>query len=91
MVVGELPTHQAAHLAVAMDVTDARTDPITWAPSWSQQTSGSNAVAPGTIQTRVWHSQEGGADRFRQLYPLGSEWGLAWLYFSGRTCASGPG
>ncbi len=30
-----------------------------------------NAVAPGTIRTRVWHGQEGGADRLRPLYPLG--------------------
>ena len=30
-----------------------------------------NAVAPGTIRTRVWDGQEGGADRLRPLYPLG--------------------
>jgi len=30
-----------------------------------------NAVAPATIRTRVWYSQEGGADRLRQLYPMG--------------------
>jgi meso-butanediol dehydrogenase / (S,S)-butanediol dehydrogenase / diacetyl reductase len=30
-----------------------------------------NAVAPGTIRTRVWEDQEGGADRLRALYPLG--------------------
>lgn len=30
-----------------------------------------NAVAPGTIRTRVWDEQEGGADRLRPLYPLG--------------------
>ncbi len=30
-----------------------------------------NAVAPGTIRTRVWHGQEGGADRLQPLYPLG--------------------
>lgn len=30
-----------------------------------------NAVAPGTIRTRVWDDQEGGADRMRPLYPLG--------------------
>jgi len=30
-----------------------------------------NAVAPGTIRTRVWDSQEGGADRLEPLYPLG--------------------
>ena len=30
-----------------------------------------NAVAPGTIRTRVWDSQEGGADRMLPLYPLG--------------------
>lgn len=30
-----------------------------------------NAVAPGTIRTRVWDHQEGGADRLRPLYPLG--------------------
>jgi len=30
-----------------------------------------NAVAPGTIRTRVWHDQEGGADRLQPLYPLG--------------------
>ena len=30
-----------------------------------------NAVAPGTIRTRVWDSQEGGADRLQPLYPLG--------------------
>jgi NADP-dependent 3-hydroxy acid dehydrogenase YdfG/type III secretion system FlhB-like substrate exporter len=29
-----------------------------------------NAVAPGTIRTRVWDSQEGGADRMLPLYPL---------------------
>ena len=30
-----------------------------------------NAVAPGTIRTRVWDSQVGGADRLAPLYPLG--------------------
>lgn len=30
-----------------------------------------NAVAPGTIKTRVWDGQEGGADRMLPLYPLG--------------------
>jgi meso-butanediol dehydrogenase / (S,S)-butanediol dehydrogenase / diacetyl reductase len=30
-----------------------------------------NAVAPGTIRTRVWADQEGGADRLAPLYPLG--------------------
>ncbi len=30
-----------------------------------------NAVAPGTIRTRNWDGQEGGADRMRPLYPLG--------------------
>jgi meso-butanediol dehydrogenase/(S,S)-butanediol dehydrogenase/diacetyl reductase len=30
-----------------------------------------NAVAPGTIRTRVWAGQEGGADRLEPLYPLG--------------------
>jgi meso-butanediol dehydrogenase / (S,S)-butanediol dehydrogenase / diacetyl reductase len=30
-----------------------------------------NTVAPGTIKTRNWEGQEGGADRFRHLYPLG--------------------
>ncbi len=30
-----------------------------------------NAVAPATIRTRVWDHQEGGADRLRDLYPLG--------------------
>jgi meso-butanediol dehydrogenase / (S,S)-butanediol dehydrogenase / diacetyl reductase len=30
-----------------------------------------NAVAPGTIRTRVWDGQEGGADRMQRLYPLG--------------------
>jgi meso-butanediol dehydrogenase/(S,S)-butanediol dehydrogenase/diacetyl reductase len=30
-----------------------------------------NAVAPGTIRTRVWAGQEGGADRLAPLYPLG--------------------
>jgi meso-butanediol dehydrogenase/(S,S)-butanediol dehydrogenase/diacetyl reductase len=30
-----------------------------------------NGVAPGTIRTRVWHGQEGGADRLQPLYPLG--------------------
>lgn len=30
-----------------------------------------NGVAPGTIRTRVWDDQEGGADRLRPLYPLG--------------------
>jgi NAD(P)-dependent dehydrogenase (short-subunit alcohol dehydrogenase family) len=30
-----------------------------------------NAVAPGTIRTRAWDSQEGGADRLQPLYPLG--------------------
>jgi NAD(P)-dependent dehydrogenase (short-subunit alcohol dehydrogenase family) len=30
-----------------------------------------NAVAPGTIRTRVWASQPGGADRMVPLYPLG--------------------
>jgi NAD(P)-dependent dehydrogenase (short-subunit alcohol dehydrogenase family) len=30
-----------------------------------------NTVAPGTIRTRNWDQVEGGADRFRHLYPLG--------------------
>ena len=30
-----------------------------------------NAVAPGTIRTRVWEDQEGGAERMLPLYPLG--------------------
>jgi meso-butanediol dehydrogenase/(S,S)-butanediol dehydrogenase/diacetyl reductase len=30
-----------------------------------------NAVAPGTIRTRVWDGQEGRADRMTSLYPLG--------------------
>ena len=30
-----------------------------------------NTVAPGTIRTRNWDEQEGGADRMRRLYPLG--------------------
>lgn len=30
-----------------------------------------NAVAPGTIRTRVWEGQDGGADRLTPLYPLG--------------------
>jgi meso-butanediol dehydrogenase / (S,S)-butanediol dehydrogenase / diacetyl reductase len=30
-----------------------------------------NTVAPGTIRTRNWDDQEGGADRMRHLYPLG--------------------
>jgi meso-butanediol dehydrogenase/(S,S)-butanediol dehydrogenase/diacetyl reductase len=30
-----------------------------------------NAVAPGTVRTRVWDGQDGGADRLRPLYPLG--------------------
>jgi NAD(P)-dependent dehydrogenase (short-subunit alcohol dehydrogenase family) len=28
-----------------------------------------NAVAPGTIRTRVWQGQEGGAERMKPLYP----------------------
>jgi len=30
-----------------------------------------NAVAPGTVRTRVWDGQAGGADRMRPLYALG--------------------
>jgi NAD(P)-dependent dehydrogenase (short-subunit alcohol dehydrogenase family) len=30
-----------------------------------------NAVAPGTVRTRVWDAQVGGADRLEPLYPLG--------------------
>lgn len=30
-----------------------------------------NAVAPGTIRTRNWDEQPGGADRMRPLYVLG--------------------
>jgi NAD(P)-dependent dehydrogenase (short-subunit alcohol dehydrogenase family) len=30
-----------------------------------------NVVAPGTVRTRVWDHNEGGADRLRRLYPLG--------------------
>jgi NAD(P)-dependent dehydrogenase (short-subunit alcohol dehydrogenase family) len=30
-----------------------------------------NAVAPGTIRTRNWDAQPGGADRMQSLYPLG--------------------
>jgi NAD(P)-dependent dehydrogenase (short-subunit alcohol dehydrogenase family) len=30
-----------------------------------------NVVAPGTVRTRVWAQQEGGADALTKLYPLG--------------------
>ncbi len=30
-----------------------------------------NAIAPGTVRTRVWDGQPGGADRMSPLYPLG--------------------
>ena len=30
-----------------------------------------NAIAPGTVRTRVWDGQPGGADRMVPLYPLG--------------------
>lgn len=30
-----------------------------------------NAIAPGTVRTRVWEDQLGGADRMISLYPLG--------------------
>jgi NAD(P)-dependent dehydrogenase (short-subunit alcohol dehydrogenase family) len=30
-----------------------------------------NAIAPGTVRTRVWDGQPGGADRMAPLYPLG--------------------
>jgi len=30
-----------------------------------------NVVAPGTVRTRVWDAQPGGADRMLDLYPLG--------------------
>jgi NAD(P)-dependent dehydrogenase (short-subunit alcohol dehydrogenase family) len=30
-----------------------------------------NVVAPGTVRTRVWDGQQGGADALRKLYPLG--------------------
>ena len=30
-----------------------------------------NAVAPGTVRTRVWENQDGGADRLAGMYPLG--------------------
>lgn len=30
-----------------------------------------NAVAPGTIRTRVWEAQAGGVERMKPLYPLG--------------------
>lgn len=30
-----------------------------------------NAVAPGTVRTRVWDDQDGGAERMLDLYPLG--------------------
>ena len=30
-----------------------------------------NTVAPATIRTRNWDGQDGGADRYRHLYPLG--------------------
>ena len=30
-----------------------------------------NGVAPGTVRTRVWDDQDGGADRLRPMYPLG--------------------
>jgi meso-butanediol dehydrogenase/(S,S)-butanediol dehydrogenase/diacetyl reductase len=30
-----------------------------------------NAVVPGTIRTRVWDTQQGGADRMKPFYPLG--------------------
>jgi hypothetical protein len=32
---------------------------------------GTRFVAPATIRTRNWEGQQGGADRFRHLYPLG--------------------
>lgn len=30
-----------------------------------------NVVAPGTVRTRVWDSQDGSLDRLRRFYPLG--------------------
>jgi meso-butanediol dehydrogenase / (S,S)-butanediol dehydrogenase / diacetyl reductase len=30
-----------------------------------------NVVAPGTVRTRAWADQQGGADSMRKLYPLG--------------------
>ena len=41
------------------------------ASQWGRYGIRVNAVAPGTIRTRVWAGQEGGADRLKSLYPLG--------------------
>jgi meso-butanediol dehydrogenase / (S,S)-butanediol dehydrogenase / diacetyl reductase len=44
---------------------------INLAASLAADGIGVNTVAPGTIRTRNWEGQQGGADRFRHLYPLG--------------------
>jgi NAD(P)-dependent dehydrogenase (short-subunit alcohol dehydrogenase family) len=57
-------TYSAAKAALVSLVTNLAAD---WGPAGVRV----NLVAPGTIRTRVWDSQPGGADRLRGLYPLG--------------------
>ncbi|GAA3609780.1 SDR family NAD(P)-dependent oxidoreductase [Microlunatus ginsengisoli] len=57
-------TYSAAKAALVSLVTNLAAD---WGPRGVRV----NLVAPGTVRTRVWDSQPGGADRLRGLYPLG--------------------
>lgn len=41
------------------------------AVDWGPEGIRINVVAPGTVRTRVWADEQGGADRMRGWYPLG--------------------
>ena len=46
-------------------------DPFYKVPANIAQYANGDVVAPGTVRTRVWDGQTGGADRLQPLYPLG--------------------
>ena len=60
----EAPTYSSAKAGITSLTTNL-------AASLAPEGIRVNAVAPGTIRTRVWVGQEGGADQMQPLYPLG--------------------